>query len=99
VYATDGAAHLKNRRKLLQFVQNADLWFSETCFLKADQALADATQHFTADFIGDLAHEAKVKVLAPFHFSKRYLSCPFKVLSEVTESFRGPVVNLGKKAA
>lgn len=99
VYATDGAAHPKNRIKLLQFVENADLWFSETCFLKEDQALAEATQHFTAEFIGALAHEAKVKVLAPFHFSKRYLNCPMKVLHEVNESFQGPVVNLGKKVA
>jgi ribonuclease Z len=97
-YATDGAAHPGNRERLLELVHDSDLFLSETCFLQEDFNLAEDTKHFTASFMGDLAREAKVKKLAPFHFSKRYLTDPKKVLREVKRYYGGEVVNLSHES-
>ncbi len=92
VYATDGAANEENRLKLLELLKNADLFYSETCFLKRDERLADQTKHFTAEFIAKLAEDAQVKKLAPFHFSKRYVGIENTVLDEVKSEFRGKII-------
>ncbi len=91
-YATDGAASRPNRESLLQLVESADLFFCETCFLSGDSDLARKTQHFTADFVGELARDARVKRLAPFHFSKRYLRTPEVILKELSTRFPGEIV-------
>lgn len=91
-YATDGAPSKENRAKLIQLISSADLFFSETCFVQDDIALALETKHFTAEFIAKLASEAHVKQLAPFHFSKRYIENPDRVLGEVKTYFSGEVV-------
>lgn len=71
-YATDGAAHETNRKTLIKLMKDVDWFFAETCFLQKDFQRAQATKHFTAQFIAETAQEAKVKRLSPFHFSKRY---------------------------
>lgn len=93
-YVTDGAAHEKNYKILLPLVENADVFFAETCFTELDRALADETKHFTAEFIGRLATEAHVKKLVPFHFSKRYLRSPNDIFSELKKHYSGEIVEL-----
>lgn len=95
-YVTDGAAHEKNFRALVPLVEDADILFAETCFMEQDRPAADETKHFTTTFIARMAQEANIKRLIPFHFSKRYLSCPEAVLSEVSNVFSKTVVNLAK---
>ncbi len=94
VYVTDGAASAGNRTALLDLIHNADLMFSETCFLPEDQKLADQTKHFTSEFIAKLAEESGVKKLAPFHFSKRYQDRPEQVLASIAEHFHGDLLRL-----
>jgi ribonuclease Z len=96
VYVTDGATSTENRQALLGLIQDADLMYSETCFLPEDQKLADQTKHFTTEFIAKLAEEAGVKKLAPFHFSKRYQDRPDQVLASLSEHFHGEVISLKK---
>ncbi|OFZ56449.1 MAG: hypothetical protein A2428_14365 [Bdellovibrionales bacterium RIFOXYC1_FULL_54_43] len=93
-YATDGAASRPNRESLLQLVESADLFFCETCFLNDDSDLARRTQHFTATFVAELARDARVKRLAPFHFSKRYLKRPEVILKELSTRFPGEILPL-----
>lgn len=93
-YATDGAASDENRKKLLELIGKADVFFSETCFLQEDVKLANDTKHFTAAFMGSLATEAQVKSIAPFHFSKRYLKSSERVYQEVESHFRGNIEKL-----
>ena len=90
-YATDGAANPANHQALLELVRDADVLFSETCFLELDRKLADETKHFTTQFIGTLAQEAGVKKVVPFHFSKRYLGNPEQVWNEVRSFYKGEV--------
>jgi ribonuclease Z len=91
-YVTDGAAHTNNHQALKSLILNADLLFAETCFLPEDQKLADKTKHFTTEFIAQLAQEAGVKKLVPFHFSKRYKSRPEDLLNSISHSFKGEVL-------
>lgn len=93
-YATDGAAHAENKKQLLHLFEGADVLFHETCFLESDRKLADETKHFTAKFVGELATEAGVKKLVPFHFSKRYLKDPEKVYQEIQSTYSGELVKL-----
>lgn len=93
-YATDGAANAENREKLLRLVRGADVFYSETCFLERDRTQADATKHFTARFVAELARDAEVKKLVPFHFSKRYVEAPEQVWDEARDAFSGELVKL-----
>lgn len=93
-YATDGAASIENGEKLSKLIEGANLFYSETCFLQKDVALADETKHFTAEFIAKLASSSKVKSLAPFHFSKRYLADCEPVFEEIRAHFAGKLVHL-----
>lgn len=98
-YVTDGSIQQENRIAILKLIQGADLLFNETCFLEVDENLAQTTKHFTAAFIGKLAQEAQVKKIAPFHFSKRYLDQPDKVLHEVAVHFQGEITKLAPQYA
>jgi len=97
-YVTDGAASPENARKIERLIEGADLLFAESCFLECDRAHAEATQHFTAGFIGSVAARAGVRAFFPIHLSKRYLECPEAVIEEVREAFRGRVVSLAVTA-
>ncbi len=95
VYATDGAASLGNQAQLLNLASGADVFYCETCFLEEDARLAHDTKHFTARYIGEICQRAGVKCVVPFHFSKRYHSCPGRVWQEVESHFSGIVHKLG----
>ena len=97
-YVTDGAASVENKNTLLNFVKDADLLYSETCFLSEDEAAAIETKHFTAKFIGRLAKETGVKRLAPFHFSKRYLGKAEKIIAEIRSEFPGEITLVKQEA-
>jgi len=71
-YVTDVAGHARNRARLEEFVQGADLLFIETVFLDADQELAARKAHLTTTQAGEIARAAGVKQAETFHFSARY---------------------------
>lgn len=91
-YATDGAANDSNFLALKSLISGTDIFFSETCFMESDRPLADETKHFTAKFIAELSKEAKIKILHPFHFSKRYLGRADEVYSELAQHFDGQII-------
>ena len=72
VYATDLADIPANRSALASLAEDADVLFCEAPYRLKDQALATANGHLTTRACGELAIEARVKKLVPFHFSKRY---------------------------
>jgi len=94
VYATDLGDTPQNRERLISLANGADLLFLESVFTQADMARASATQHLTARACGQIAQAAKVKRLAPFHFSRRYENAPEQVMAEVREEF--PTVMAGR---
>jgi ribonuclease BN (tRNA processing enzyme) len=92
VYATDFDDSEENRARLTRFAQGARVLFCEASFLEEDRHLARATQHLTARACAEIARDAGVAKLVPFHFSKRYESDPGRVYREVREAFPGAMV-------
>ena len=71
-YVTDAADTPANRRAIVGLVRNADLLFIEAAFAEADSALAVERAHLTTASAGQIARDAGVRRVEPFHFSPRY---------------------------
>ncbi len=94
VYAADMADTPENRNKLTGLAQSAHTLFCETAFTQADKKRADANQHLTTLAAVEIARQAGVKQMVPFHFSKRYEHDPGLVYSEILAA-AGPVKIIG----
>jgi hypothetical protein len=82
--ATDTPA---NRTAIVALVQNADILFIEAAFAGADAALARDRAHLTTTAAGEIAREANVRRVEPFHFSPRYAGDQERMLAEVMTAF------------
>lgn len=72
VYATDLADTADNREKLVNLARHAHTFFCECSYSEADVAYATQNGHLTTRACGEMATEAGVSRLVPFHFSRRY---------------------------
>jgi ribonuclease Z len=89
-YVTDVADTAANRKAIIRLAQNADLLFIETPFAEADAALAEERAHLTTVAAGQIAREAEVRRIEPFHFSHRYeAEEQARLLKEVNAAFAG----------
>ena len=88
-YVTDVADTPANRGAIVALVQNADILFIEAAFAGADDALARHRAHLTTTAAGEIAREANVRRVEPFHFSPRYVGEQQRMLAEVMAAFRG----------
>jgi ribonuclease Z len=93
-YCTDFSYTPRNRDRVVALADGADLLICEAAFLHEDDALAHERHHLTARQAGELAREAGVTTLAPFHLSTRYPGREDELLQEAAASFGGPVVQL-----
>ncbi|MBI4509839.1 MAG: MBL fold metallo-hydrolase [Deltaproteobacteria bacterium] len=87
VYATDLADRAANRAALVGLARGADMLICEATFLHADRHVAGASYHLTARACAEIAAEAQVGLLVPFHFSRRYERRPEAIFSEVLSVF------------
>jgi ribonuclease Z len=87
-YVTDVADTPANRAAIVALVQNADILFIEAAFAGADAALARERAHLTTTAAGEIAREANVRRVEPFHFSPRYAGEQERMLAEVMAAFR-----------
>ena len=92
-YITDVTDTPANRAAIVALVQNADILFIEAAFAGADAALARERAHLTTTAAGEIAREANVRRVEPFHFSPRYAGDEARMLAEVTAAFSGPHAN------
>ena len=83
VYATDLADTPENRRRLVALAAGAHCLFCEASFLERDRAQAQRTGHLTARACGEIASAAGVRLLVPFHFSRRYEGEPWQLYEEI----------------
>jgi ribonuclease Z len=88
-YVTDAADTAANRAAIIGLAQNADLLFIEAAFAQADTPLAAERAHLTTAAAGNLAREAGVRRIEPFHFSPRYSGQETRLLDEVMAAFSG----------
>ncbi|QWG20567.1 ribonuclease Z [Bradyrhizobium sediminis] len=88
-YVTDVADTADNRKAITALVGNADLLFIEAAFARADADLAADRAHLTTEAAGQIARQAGVRRIEPFHFSSRYPGQEERMLNEVMAAFAG----------
>ena len=86
-YVTDAGDTPGNRAAIVALIQNADILFIEAAFAGADAALARQRAHLTTTAAGEIAREANVRRVEPFHFSPRYAGEQERMLAEVMAAF------------
>ena len=88
VYVTDVADTPANRDAIIALARNADILFIEAAFAASDAELARQRAHLTTTAAGEIAREANVCRVEPFHFSPRYSGEEQRMLEEVVMAFR-----------
>ena len=89
-YVTDVADTPANRAAIVALIQDADILFIEAAFAEANIALARDRAHLTTTAAGEIARQANVRRVEPFHFSPRYAGDEPRMLAEVMMAFQGP---------
>lgn len=92
-YVTDAADTAANRAAIIRLVHKADLLFIEAAFAKSDATLAAERAHLTTAAAGQIARDAGVRRVEPFHFSPRYTGQEQRMLNEVLAAFAGQSPN------
>lgn len=90
-YVVDTLFNDDNRRKIVELVRGADVFFCESPFLDEDVDQATKRYHLTAKQAGILGREAEVRRLEVFHFSPRYEGKAERIYAEARASFRGEI--------
>jgi ribonuclease Z len=86
-YVTDVADTTANRRAIVELAKGADILFIEAAFAEADASLAAERDHLTTAAAGQIARDAGVRRVEPFHFSPRYEGEEERLISEVQAAF------------
>jgi ribonuclease Z len=88
-YVVDTLFNDDNRKKIVELVAGADVFYCEAPFLNDDEDQATKRYHLTARQAGILGREARVRRLEVFHFSPRYEGQAERIYAEAKASFRG----------
>lgn len=88
-YVVDTLYSDANRRKIVELIRGADLFFCEAPFLEEDVEQATKRFHLTARQAGLLGREAGVRRLEVFHFSPRYEGQADRIYAEARAAFTG----------
>lgn len=83
VYATDLADSAENRERLIKLAKGAHTFFCEASFRVGEEGHALRNGHLTTRACGEIAVQAGVARLVPFHFSRRYLDEPQRLYEEI----------------
>ena len=86
-YVADAADSPANRAAIIDLVRGADLLFIEAAFAAVDTDLAKERAHLTTQAAGEIARDAGVRRVEPFHFSPRYEGKEECMIAEVTAAF------------
>ena len=95
-YVTDAADTGPNRAAIVRLVAGADCLFIEAPFAAADKALAADRAHLTTAAAGEIARQAGVRRVEPFHFSPRYEGEEARMVGEVMAPFGGGAARPGE---
>ena len=88
-YVVDTIYNERNKKKIIDLVRSADIFFCESPFL-ADEALRGQERfHLTSYQAGTLAREASAKQLRVFHFSRKHMLHRERFYEEAENAFQG----------
>ena len=88
-YVVDTIYNEQNKKKIIDLVRSADIFFCESPFL-ADEALRGQERfHLTSHQAGTLAREACAKQLRVFHFSRKHMLHRERFYEEAENAFQG----------
>ena len=87
-YVVDTVFNSRNRKKIVELVESADIFFCESPFLADEEERGQERYHLTSRQAGILAREAGVKKLQVFHFSSRHKDCREQFYNEAQEAFQ-----------
>ena len=88
-YVVDTVYNEQNKRKIIDLVQSADIFFCESPFLADEELRGQERFHLTSHQAGTLAREACAKKLRVFHFSRKHTSHRERFYQEAEKAFRG----------
>ena len=88
-YVVDTVFNDRNRKKIVELVKSADVFFCESPFLADEEARGQERCHLTSRQAGILAREAGVKQLCVFHFSRRHMPHLERFYKEAEDAFQG----------
>jgi ribonuclease Z len=66
-----------------KFIENSDLLFHESCFMKNEEKKAKETKHSVLEDVIKISKKAKVKKLVLFNYSNRYLEDRDKIKKQL----------------
>ena len=88
-YVVDTVYNEQNKRKIIDLVQSADIFFCESPFLADEELRGQERFHLTSHQAGTLAREACAKKLRVFHFSRKHMLHRERFYKEAEKAFRG----------
>ena len=88
-YVVDAVFSEANVRSIVELTRGADLLFIEAVFLDEDSRRAAERYHLTARQAGEIARQAGVRRIVPFHFSPRYDGQEERLRHEAQAAFSG----------
>ena len=88
-YVVDTIYNEKNKKKIIDLVQSADIFFCESPFLAGEEDRGQERFHLTSYQAGTLAREACVKKLNVFHFSRKHMQHRERFYKEAETAFKG----------
>jgi ribonuclease BN (tRNA processing enzyme)/polynucleotide 5'-kinase involved in rRNA processing len=86
-YVTDAAWTELNRKRIVELASGADLLICEATFVREDEDRARATAHLPAFAAAEIARDANVGRLLPFHLSPRYEEEPERIFRDLLAVF------------
>ena len=88
-YVVDTVYNEPNKRKIIDLIQSADIFFCESPFLADEELRGQERFHLTSHQAGTLAREACAKKLRVFHFSRKHILHRERFYKEADKAFRG----------
>lgn len=86
-YATDFGDTEANRSRIVDLARDSEVFICEAFYADEDADKADQYGHLTAGACADIAREADVGRLIPFHFSSRYEEEPERLYRQLLDVF------------
>ncbi|MBC8284450.1 MAG: ribonuclease Z [Nitrospinae bacterium] len=88
-YVVDTIYNERNKKKIVDLVQSADIFFCESPFLADEEARGQERFHLTSHQAGMLARGACARELRVFHFSRRHMLHRERFYREAENAFQG----------